>query len=219
MKMLPEPALAQLQGRRPIVAGSMKAVFGDGGEETTYRLWSGYGTIQIDAENYKGIGARALITRGESRIGGAADSLTITLSGLDPDVAQSIENEDYHQKPIIIRRVIFAPDRRTILGSAVFKRARVDIVQVREKVGGEAAIDFAIEGPRADMNRSGGRIAADADQRVLGGQNDASMKHVSVAGVKTLNWGNKPSNLGGSSSQGMNLIFIPGMGFVPVTSR
>lgn len=192
MKTLPIDAEAQLAGQAPVVAGAAKLVL----PSAVYRLWSGYGDVAIEGEPYKGIGARALITPISSQIGGAADGLTVTLSQLDPDIAQTIEQEDYHQKPITIWRLFFAADQRTLLGAAVFMRGRLDFVKARETVGGEAALDFIIEGPRRDMNRAGARVRSDADQRILGGAGDAAFKHISTAGRKTLVWGQKPESGG-----------------------
>lgn len=188
MKLLPQLALDELKGQAPVLAGAYRLALPSG----IYRLWSGFGNISIEDEIYLGIGARALMTPISSQVGGAADGLTITLSALDPDVAASILLEDYHQKPVVIWRVIFNAIGTTILGASVFMRGRLDYVVIRETIGGEAALDFFIEGPRRDLNRSGSRIRSDSDQRVLGGSGDGSMKHITTAGQKTLTWGNKP---------------------------
>lgn len=186
MKTLPQAAVDALAGRAPIIAGAAKLAFGQ-----TYRLWSGYGDLTIDGEVYTGIGARALVTPIGSEAGGGADGLSVTLSGLDPDVAQSIEDESYHQKPVTIWRLVFSPDH-VLLGAGVYMRGRCDVVTISETAGGDAAIELSIEGPRKDMQRRGARIRGDSDQRVLGGSGDAAFKHISVAGRKTLRWGQKP---------------------------
>lgn len=189
MKELPPEALAQLQGSAPVIAGAMRIVL----PSATHRLWTGYGDLPVEGQPFKGIGARALITPISSQIGGAADGLTITLSQLTPEIAATIEFEDYHQKPITIWRLVFGPDTHTLLGLRVFMRGRLDTVAIREQVGGEAALDFHVEGPRRDMNRSGARIRGDSDQRTLGGALDGAFRHISTVGRKTLLWGQKPT--------------------------
>lgn len=199
MKMIEDLARAELDGERIILSAAARFQFGE-----TYRLWSGVGDLiipDIDAEPFTGIMARALLAPASTQVGGAAGGLTITLSGLDPDVAQTIEAEDYAQKPCTIWRLIFAQDGSTLLGKTVFMRGRVDTIVIREKVGGEAALDFAIEGARRDMDRSGGRIVSNTDQRVLGGAGDAAAKYIGTAAEKTLNWGQKPSTIAGSAAQ------------------
>ncbi len=190
MKTLPEEAVEALAGRAPIVAGAARFAFGE-----TFRVWSGFGDLEIDEEVYKGIGANALIVPTGSQTGGSAEGVRLTLSGLDPDVAQTIEDEGYHQKPVTIWRLIFSPEH-VLLGAAVYLRGRVDTVTITEQVGGDSSIEFDIEGPRRDMSRRGSRIRSNTDQRVLGGSGDAAFKHVTYAGRKTLVWGQKPVNAG-----------------------
>jgi hypothetical protein len=189
MKTLPTEALDALDGRELIHAAAVKFAF-----EEPIRLWSGYGNLEINSEIYEGAGAAALITPTSSSIGGANDGLTIDVSGLDPATAQLTEDTDYHQKPITIYRLIFAPDTRTLLGATAFLRGRVDSIVITETIGEQSSLQIQVEGPRRDMNRSGSRLRSDTDQRALGG--DAGLKHVGTASRKTLTWGNKPATAG-----------------------
>lgn len=186
MKTLPDEALDAIEGRTPIIAGAARFVFPSG----TYQFWSGHGKLDWGEGLFLGVGARALLAPLESAIGGAADGLTIRLSQLEPDVAQSIELEDYHQKPVTLYRLFFADDR-TFIAARVFLRGRVDTIPISETIGGDAGFSINIEGPRIDMNRAGARIRSDADQRTLGGGTDGGMRFVSVTGRKVLNWGQK----------------------------
>lgn len=204
MKTLPSEALDAIEGRELVHAGAAKFAF-----EEPIRMWSGYGNFDINGETYQGAGAAALIVPTSSTIGGANDGLTINVSGLDPVTAQTVEDTDYHQKPVTIYRLIFAPDKKTLLGAGVYMRGRVDTIVISEKVGDKSSLQIQVEGPRRDMNRRGGRIRSDTDQRALGG--DAGLKHVGTAKRKTLNWGNKPSTVGnslpaGSTSMGVRLL-------------
>lgn len=200
MKPIASDALTQLQGRAPIIAGAARLSC----VEATYRLWSGYGSLPGsavgDSVDYSGIGAMALITPHASQIGGAADALTVTLSGLDPDVAAAVEEGGYHQRPITIWRVIFSPNGHTPLGYMTMLRGRIDYITQRETPSadkGEAALDIQIEGPRRDMNRANARIASNVDQRLID-PDDGSLKHVSIAAVKTLKWGQHMVTGGGA---------------------
>jgi len=118
MKTLPSEAIDVLEGRELIHAAAAKFSFPD----EPIRLWSGYGDFEINGEIYQGAGTTALITPSSSALGGANDGLTIDVSGLDPIAAQLTEDTDYHQKPVTIYRLIFAPDTTTLLGAAVFMR-------------------------------------------------------------------------------------------------
>lgn len=197
MKTLEQDAVDKIRTGELVMAGAARLVL-----DQIYRFWSGHGLIEINSEVYKGIGAAALITPVQSSLGGAAEGANIELSNLDPDIVAGTIDSEYHQAPIVLYRLIFADDRQTLLGSAVFMRGRIDTIEISETVGGSAAMRIAVEGPRRDMNRGGSRIRADMDQRVLGGASDGGMKHISVAGKKTLVWGQKPESapLGGGSS-------------------
>ena len=193
MKTLPDEAVEALAGRTPRIAGACAMYFGS----QTYRVWSGIGDLTISGDVFKGIAARALIVPVGSEAGGGADGVTMRLSNVDPDVAATVENEDYHQKPVVIWRLVFSPDDQ-LLGAGVFMRGRCDVITVSESVGGESVIEMAVEGARRDMSRKGSRIRSDSDQRVLGGAIDGALRHISVAGRKTLNWGQKPAVAGGA---------------------
>lgn len=196
MKALSLEAEARIKSRRPIIAGAARFAFGPG---ETYCYWSGLGKITHDGNEFIGLGDAALIAPIASAVGGGADGLTISLSGLDPDVAVLIENETYAQKPVTIWRWVFDADGKDLLDAMVFMRGRVDFITQSEQVGGKASLEVVVEGPRRDMNRSGGRVNSNSDQRVLGGSGDASHKHITYTGRKTMYWGQKPSTLGASN--------------------
>lgn len=197
MKQLAEDAVGILKSRRPIVAGAAKFAFGD--EAHTYRYWSGLHPLPGDligetGKTFLPVADRGLITPRQSSIGSSSDSLTISLSGLDPDLAATFENENYHQKPVVIWRLVFS-DPNTLVSAMVWTRGRLDYVTYRERIGGKAALELEIAGPRSDMSRAGARIAADADQRTLGGAGDGCLKHIGTVARKTLNWGQKPTTV------------------------
>ncbi|HWA22333.1 MAG TPA: hypothetical protein VG735_08065 [Caulobacterales bacterium] len=205
MKTLSEDAIARLASGDPVIAGAAQFEFSQ-----TWRFWSGYGPLTINANVFTGIGARALITPIEGQVGGAADGLTLTVSALDPDIAASIEDEDYHQKPVTIWRLIFDANGVNLIYASVWLRGRVDTIEQVETIGGDATLEIAVEGPFLDMSRKGARIASDTDQRVLGGASDGTMKHISVAGQQTLYWGKRPAAAVTSLNGGVTSVSDPG---------
>lgn len=188
MKTLNAGALAAIQSTTPVIAGAAKFEFA-----TSYRLWSGYGDLTIASETYTGVGATALIVPIRSTMGSGVEAVDLTLSGLDPNIAATIEAEDYAQKPCTIWRAVFAGDGVTLLDAAVFYRGRVDVVQIREQPGGTSTIVVTVEGAGRDLERRGVRTKSDTDQRILGGATDGSMKWKATAPERTLYWGQKPS--------------------------
>lgn len=198
MKTLDAPTLAAVQAGQVIQAGAVRLEFG-----STYRFWSGYGSLAVAGEGtFNGIGARGLIIPVESSIGAGASGLEMTLSALDPDIAASVELEDYAQKPVVVWRMIFDASGQTLLASVVFFRGRCDVIRIVETGNGEATIQMSVEGAMRDMDRRGARIRSDTDQRLLGGSTDGGMKHISVAGVRTLYWGQQGPNQSGGVVNG-----------------
>lgn len=191
MKELSDEAITAIGGGAIIMSGSVKFVFGQ-----SWRFWGGEGQLTHAGEPYLGLGAAALIVPIGSERGGSAEGVELSLSGLDPDVAASIEAEDYHQKPAIIRRLLFAEDRATLLDAPVFMRGRVDTIEIVETTGGASTVRIKVTGPRGDMSRRGARIRSNADQRVLGGPTDGGMRKISVAGRRVLHWGRRPEVAG-----------------------
>lgn len=189
MKTLPSEAVDALGDDKLVISAAARLALPSG----TVRLWSGYGELAIDGEPFKGIGAKALLTPITADNGGSATGIEIQLSGLDPDVAASIEDEDYQQKPITIWRLIFDAKGVNLLAAPIFMRGRLDVAPITETIGGPSIITFKIEGPRLDMNRKGSRIRSDPDQRTIGGTIDGALRHITVAGQKTLTWGQKPA--------------------------
>lgn len=204
MKEMDSSAVDAIEGTAFRIAAAMQLSFG-----TTYRLWSGDGNITIDGNVFTGIGASALIAPINSELGGSSTSLEVSLSNLDPVIAATIEAEDYHQKPAITWRLIYDETGTELLDAVVFHRGRVDTVIIREQVDSTSTLQFTIEGPARDMDRSGSRMRSDADQRILGGATDGGMKNVSIGALIDLAWGNKPDKVAaGGAGNGV----VPGLG-------
>ena len=189
MKTLSPAARQALAQKRVILSGAASFQFG-----ATWNFWSGDGELTLPGLGlFKGISARALLTPLTNEVGGGADGVRLQVSGLETQVAVSIEEEDYRQKPVTIWRLIFSTTDQSLLHQAVYFRGRVDTIMTRETRPGESQIEIVIEGSARDMSRANGRMRSDADQRLLGGAADGGMKHISTAPDRTLNWGQKPS--------------------------
>lgn len=180
---------AAIAKRRLIQSGALRLSL-----SPVRRFWGGIGTLTINGEDYLGVGARALVSPISSELGGAAGGVTITLSALDPDIAATIENEDYSQKPCVLRRLIFDENGVDLLSSMVVLRGKLDKVTIREVVGGEAALDFYLENSARDLSRTNSTMMSDVFQRLIGGASDGSLKHMGSAGKQFLSWGKRPAD-------------------------
>lgn len=161
------------------------------------RLWGGYGPIEIDGNEYLGIGARGLAQQNGGALGGIAQGMTLSVSGIEPAALDLLDADEIKDGSVVLYRLIFANDGKTLLDAHVFDRGRVDTVETDETIGGDAAIKVAVESAARGLGRSGGRRRADSDQRLIDAD-DGYFKNTSYAGQKTLYWGGKkPTYRGG----------------------
>ena len=129
-------------------------------------------------------------------IGGSAQNLTLSLSGIEPAALQLLDVSEVKGAAAVVRRLIFDSSGKTLLGAYVYARGRVDELKTSEVVGEAASIQLMIEGAARGLGRRGGRSRSDADQRLVSAT-DGFYRVVSAAPKKTLYWGGKkPATLG-----------------------
>lgn len=176
------------------------------------RVWGGHGPITIDGEEYLGLGHRGLAQQTAGAIGGIAQGMTLSLSGIDPELLALLDAEEIKGGSGVIRRLIFASDGKTLLDAHVFDRGRADTVDTDEVIGGEASIRIGVESAARGLGRSGARQRSDSDQRLIN-PSDGYFKNAAYAGEKMLYWGGKRPHrvggVGGIGSSGGGSSFSP----------
>lgn len=167
------------------------------------RLWSGYGTITIDGGDYEGIGAHGLAQQNAGAVGGVAQGLTLGLSGIDPVALELLDGQEIKGASVVLYRLIFANDAKTMLDAHVFDRGRVDVPSSDETIGGTAAISVAVESAARGLGRNLSRMRADSDQRLID-PHDGYFARTAAAPFISLYWGGrKPTHFGGDATMGM----------------
>jgi hypothetical protein len=170
--------------------------------EAVVRVWGGYGPIELDGIEYLGIGDRGLAQQTGGALGGIAQGLELTLSRLEPELLGLLDAEEIRGGAVILRRLIFASDGKTLLDYDIWERGRVDTVSTVETIGGVAAIKVAVESAARGLGRTGARMRSDSDQRLIN-PNDGYFRFCAYAGEKMLYWGGKkPSRIPGSTMVG-----------------
>lgn len=164
------------------------------------RLWGGHGSITFDtdsgAQAFTGIGSRALAQQNAGAVGGVAQGLTLSLSGVEPAALPLLDGNEVKSASVVLYRLIFAPDGKELLDAHVFDRGRVDTVSTDETIGSDAAINLAVESSARGLGRQGARQRADSDQRLINAA-DGYFKNAAFAGQKELYWGGKkPARVG-----------------------
>lgn len=197
MKTFADPAQAAIERGDAIVSGAI-AIYSD----PAIFVWGGLDFLTFAGdtgdETYQPLGDRGFAQLTAGALGGAAQNVTVTLSGIDPAALEVLDAAEVARAPTVIRRLIFDNAGRTLLDAYVFTRGRVDTVQSVETIGGQAAIQVQIETAARGLGRRGGRMRSDADQRLVN-PTDGFFKNVSFAAQKTLYWGGKrPATAGGA---------------------
>lgn len=205
MKNFSDAAIGALERGDAIVGGALAI-----SSTPAVRIFSGYGTLSIDGANFEGIGDRGIGQVSAGALGGGAQNITFTLSGVEPEAIELLDADEVKRAPAVKYRLIWSPDGKTLLGGYVFARGRVDKVATEEVIGGPAAIKCVVENAARGLGRRGGRMRSDADQRLVKA-NDGFFRNVSHAGEKMLYWGGKrPARagdaLGGGSSPEISAI-------------
>ncbi len=191
MKILAPAALAALERGEAIVSGAVEIAC-----DPPIRVWGGYGPLTFDGRTFDPVGDRALVQVGGGALGGAAQNITLTLSGIEPEVLALLDAEEVSGASAVLWRLIFDQSGSTLLDSQVWARGTLDQLEREEEVGGQAAIVAVLETAAKGLGRRGGRMRSDADQRLVDPA-DGFFKHVSFASEKTLYWGGrKPANAG-----------------------
>lgn len=153
-------------------------------------VWGGYGDIILDGESYRGIGDRGLVSASGAAIGGQAQNLTLSLSGIDPDNLALFSAMTLRDAPVKVWRLGFDSSGTKLLDASVYSRGRLDQVPREDAEDGTATLRALVESAAMGLGRQSGRRNSDADQRLIS-PTDGSMKAVSYAPKKQLNWGGK----------------------------
>ena len=191
MKVFTDAAMAAIVAGKAVVSGAVKIAC-----DPPVMVWGGYGNLPIGDDVYIGIGDRALAQSTSATLGGSAQAVSLSLSGVDPDLLPLLDAAHLQGAPAMIMRLIFDASGTVMLDHHVFTRGQVDMAPVEETPRGDATITLTIEGAARSLGRRGGRMRSDADQRLISAT-DGGLKHVSYAAEKTLYWGGeRPANAG-----------------------
>ena len=136
------------------------------------RLWGGNGPLTIpgEAAPFLPLADRSLVEFAGGAIGGGAQSITLSVSGIDPELLRVDDTDEARGAPTTLWRLIFGPNGQ-LLDYHVWQRGRLDQVSREDEIGGTAAISAVLETAARGLGRRGhgnflrgdkGRIDTDA---------------------------------------------------------
>lgn len=158
-----------------------------------YGFWTGIETFIHNGLTYVGAGALLDVDMGRRVIEPVAIPLTITArampsQGVTSDVLATIEDEAYHQRPVVYSQAFFDPDGGALLSVERLWSGALDTVAHVESADGEASIQITCESRMRDVRLSTGRLRTDVDQRRVD-PSDGGLRHVAKAGTVRIDWG------------------------------
>lgn len=190
MKLIDLDALAAYRRGDAVIDGALYLA----SAPTAYAIWGGVGDLIINGVTYSGIGAHMLCQNSSGAIGGSEQNVTVLISGVEPEHMALIEMASLRRAPYVLWRITRDATGRQLLDVQAYSRGRVDQAPVEETPGGTSTISLMLEGAARGMGRNGGRVASDADQRLID-PDDAGLSAVSFAAEKTLYWGGRPPGM------------------------
>jgi hypothetical protein len=197
MKTIAPAALAALEAGTAIVSGAVEIAC-----TPPVRVWGGWHEITFDGRTFEPIGDRSLVQAAGGALGDAAQNITLTLSGIDPETMALLDSTGLSGASAVLWRLIFSGDGNTLLDFDVWARGRLDTIERQEEIGGTASITALLETAAKGLGRSGARMRSDADQRLIDPA-DGFFKNVSYAGEKNLYWGGRRPARAGSALPGV----------------
>jgi hypothetical protein len=188
MISLPTEVLDLLDSGRISIRGLIRFDFGTG----IYGFIKSVQPFQFNGLLYKPGGLIA-VSDFSSATGLAAQQFVVTLAsspddGLTPAVLQTIENEDYRDRPVTIFDAYFHPDTGAFLFAQAMKRGYVDTIDHIDTQSAGYTIHANCESRAIDYTRVNGRKRSDLDQQRRS-SGDGFYQHASVRGRETVYWG------------------------------
>lgn len=189
MRVITAEAQAALDTGRFAVRALVKMV--PGAPDSPLCLWDDLGSIVVGGDTYLGAPGRFTIEPSASTKDLSARNLNVVFSALDPLVVPMVEGSNWHQRPILVQRVIIAIDTPQILNVFPEFAGFMDQIFWSEAVDGQATLKVQCESASREYSRTGSRTSSDADQRERDA-NDGFFRYSVSAVSQSIDWGRSP---------------------------
>lgn len=158
-------------------------------------LWTGTGELLYNGETYLGTGNLGTVSSVESNGNLAADSINLTLQGVDNSSLAIVNSQDYRGRKVEGDVILFGPDGNFIGGSGLFV-GKIDICTITREAK-SSIITMTVESHLIELNRARIRRYTNQDQ-ALRDKTDIGFEYISkVAQDFSFTWGSKTMTLRG----------------------
>jgi len=134
-------------------------------DEGTIRLWTGFGTIEVDGNSFLQGGDMLSISGITETAEVQANGITIGLTGLDTALIQSALAEDYQGRDCNLYVGVLDSDGAVIADPIKVFAGRMDLMTVEDS-GGTAEITVTAESKLIDLERGRQRRYTSEDQKI-----------------------------------------------------
>ncbi|ETR75071.1 hypothetical protein X566_20165 [Afipia sp. P52-10] len=158
-----------------------------------YGFWAGREPMTYQGVQYRGGGGLIQVDAIAANAGLASFAVTLRLSAipnteLTPDLLATIEQEQYHQRPVTLSVAYIDKAARALISVERIFRGYLDVINHEQEVGALYTLVMKLESKSRDHTRRGYRMRGNADQRLIDA-NDGGLRHVGRAGETVLQWG------------------------------
>lgn len=172
----------------------------DTGTTFEYGMWSDLGSVTAPVLDpvtglsvsriYRGFGALVEVSPVVLVSGLTVQTVTITLSQLDPDAINLLQNYDLRRAPVELHRGFLDPVSMRLASPAVprFSGFVDEAPLITPAEGGSGSIELTCASHTQDLTRSSSAKRSDADQRRRS-STDGFFRHAAVVGQWTITWG------------------------------
>lgn len=153
----------------------------------TVRVWSGYGTLIWNGNNWIGTGALGGVSPVEEAADLQATNLTFTLNGIPSSYLSLVLADSYQGKSATLWLGFLASDGSVVSDPVQLFSGRLDAAKISE-AGETCSIAINAESELADLRRSRETRYTDAEQqRRFPG--DLGLQYIAQAATQEMNWG------------------------------
>jgi hypothetical protein len=162
---------------------AIKAEFKEG----DIKLWTGYGSITINSEEYSGTGSFLNISKVEETSEIKATSLSIALSGVDSSVLSAAINADYQNRTLTLFLGMLDTNYSVISDVYQLFQGRMDTMTVND-AGESSAIVLSVESRLIDLEKPNEKRYTAEEQKTLF-STDKGLEFVTDLQDKEIVWG------------------------------
>jgi len=159
--------------------------------EDLFAIWDDVGNITVSEEVYSGAAGRFTVQTTTSVKDLSIQNLDITLSGLDTEVTNLIDESGWHQRPIEITRAIIGTEAPTVFSLMPEFSGFLDQMFWTETPGDTSTMRFRAESASREFNRAGARTRSSADQKERD-SGDGIFDWASSTVSSKIDWGQNP---------------------------